>query len=257
MNGFFDDRAHLTTTVFCDFDGPIVDVSERYYATYRQALNKTARYANRDGKESPKIKPLDKWEFWDLKRERTLDRDIALASGLEERSIDYFRECVLEIVNAPQMLELDKIQPGVNWALNFLCSQGIKIVLVTLRRPEQVHHILERYNLSRLFVGVYGTQSDAAAYQNYTDIKTRLLNQAVSEHLFPDNRRQQAWMVGDTEADIVAGKAIDVPTIGLTCGIRSHRQLRQLNPSLIQPDLLSTAHYLIAVNSPTIEGVSC
>ena len=28
--------------VFCDFDGPIVDVSERYYQTYRQGLQAIA-----------------------------------------------------------------------------------------------------------------------------------------------------------------------------------------------------------------------
>ena len=31
-------------TVFCDFDGPIVDVSDRYYSTYHLALTDTAAF---------------------------------------------------------------------------------------------------------------------------------------------------------------------------------------------------------------------
>ena len=32
------DSISLEQVVFCDFDGPIVDVSERYYQTYRKGL---------------------------------------------------------------------------------------------------------------------------------------------------------------------------------------------------------------------------
>ncbi len=31
-------------TIFCDFDGPLVDVSERYYATYQRALTQTRQF---------------------------------------------------------------------------------------------------------------------------------------------------------------------------------------------------------------------
>jgi phosphoglycolate phosphatase len=248
MNGFHDSRSHITT-LFCDFDGPIVDVSDRYYHTYRQALTETARYLQQCG-GSLVLTPLEKWEFWDLKQERTIDSEIATRSGLPVDAIDYFRSRVVSIVNSPEMLKLDRIQPGVDWALNLLCSQGIRLILVTLRHTEQVNRILEQYQLNRLFTDIYGTKSDAAAYQNYTDVKTRLLGSAISDHLFYSQRDRQAWAIGDTEADIIAGQTMNIPTIGLTCGIRSHHQLQQLSPTLIQPDLLSAAHYLVGINSP-------
>jgi phosphoglycolate phosphatase-like HAD superfamily hydrolase len=52
-------------------------------------------------------------------------------------------------------------------------------------------------------------------------------------------------MIGDTEADILAGQATGVPTIALTCGIRSRRYLQQFDPTLIHTDLLSAMHTLV------------
>jgi phosphoglycolate phosphatase-like HAD superfamily hydrolase len=52
-------------------------------------------------------------------------------------------------------------------------------------------------------------------------------------------------MIGDTEADLLAGQAISIPTIALTCGIRSHYYLNQFKPTRIHDDLLAAAHYLL------------
>jgi phosphoglycolate phosphatase-like HAD superfamily hydrolase len=52
-------------------------------------------------------------------------------------------------------------------------------------------------------------------------------------------------MVGDTEADLIAGQTLSIPTIALTCGIRSHFYLKQFHPTCIQSDLLAAAHYLL------------
>jgi phosphoglycolate phosphatase-like HAD superfamily hydrolase len=236
-------------TVFCDFDGPVVDVSNRYYSTYHQALTEIDRvYCGRDVWLPLQI--LTKQQFWQMKQDRVPDREIARRSGLSGRAIDCFLARVEEIVNSPQLLQQDTIQRGVNWALNLLCSQGVRLVLVTLRRQDRVTQILEDHNLSRLFSGVYGTTDDLAAYQNYADIKTQLLDRAMTEHLSCSST--SAWMIGDTEADIIAGQAMNIPTIALTCGIRGYQQLSQLEPTLILDDLFSAAHYLAKINSPSI-----
>ena len=47
-----------------DFDGPIMDVSERYYRVYQLCLEKT-RYPEQT------IIELSKAEFWHLKRSHT------------------------------------------------------------------------------------------------------------------------------------------------------------------------------------------
>ena len=136
----------LPLTLFCDFDGPIVDVSERYYSTYKLGLTHTQKFYQAQGKAIT-LKILSQEEFWQMKQERVYDTEIAKRSGLQGEQISFFLQYVREIVNQPELLEKDKIQPGVTWALALLHSQGVKLVLVTLRCESQVREILNHYKL--------------------------------------------------------------------------------------------------------------
>jgi phosphoglycolate phosphatase-like HAD superfamily hydrolase len=227
-------------TVFCDFDGPLVDVSDRYYNTYQLALHETYHYYARF-EPLLTINPLSKEEFWQMKQERTNDQEIALRSGLKVQQIPYFIEQVRSIVNNTSLLTKDKFHPGVNWGLALLHSQGVRLVVVTLRCQEQVTQILINYGLLRLFSGVYGTTDAMAAYRNNIECKTALLKQAHADH--PSDR---ACMIGDTEADVLAAKAIGICPIALTCGIRSYHYLQQFDPDQIRNNFLTTAYGLLA-----------
>jgi phosphoglycolate phosphatase len=229
-------------TVFCDFDGPIVDVSERYYCTYHLALTHTlAFYQAQD--QSLSLQPLSKQQFWQMKQDRVCDLEIAMRSGLSKAQIPVFLDYVEEIVNHPDLLHKDKIQPGVNWALALLHSQGVKLVLVTLRAQEQVQQILNDYGLKRLFSGIYGSTDARIAYHNNADYKTHLLKTAIAAH-----PSEIAYMVGDTEADILAAQAVNIPVIALTCGIRSASYLKQFAPDQTYQNLLFVAHYILGIS---------
>ena len=225
-------------TVFCDFDGPLVDVSERYYCTYRQAL--TATQAEYEG-DAIGLTPLSKEQFWQRKCERTCDLEIALRSGLRVEHVAYFVERVKESVNHPDLLGKDRFHPGVDLALALLHSQGVRLVIVTLRWQEQVRSMLQSHGLMRLFTGIYGANACGAAYRNNAEHKKSLLARARADH--PSDN---ACVIGDTEADLLAARAADLPAIALLCGIRSHAYLQQYAPDLIFCDLLAAAHYLSA-----------
>lgn len=231
-------------TVFCDFDGPIVDVSNRYYATYQCALEDTQAFYQHQGVMLP-IQALQKQQFWQMKQDRVPDIEIAMRSGLQAEQIDLFLKRVIEIVNQPALLNLDRLQPGVSWALALLHSQGTRLVLVTLRCQEQATQILRNYGLTRLFSGIYGTDDCDAAYHNYAEGKTQLLAKALTEQSAIAGRSTASWMIGDTEADLLAGQALSIPTIALTCGIRSRMYLKQFQPTHIHNDLLAAAHYIL------------
>lgn len=231
-------------TVFCDFDGPIVDVSKRYYTTYQLALADTRSAYQAQGITLP-IQQLEAQQFWEMKQDRVADEDIALRSGVQGKQFEFFLARVLEIVNQPLLLHLDKLQPGVRWALARLHSQGIRLVLVTLRCQEQATQILRNYGLTRLFSGIYGTYDDQAAYRNNVELKQQLLAQALSEQVDLSGQPQSAWMIGDTEADLLAAQAVSIPTVALTCGIRSYSYLQQFQPTHTCYDLLTAADYLL------------
>lgn len=231
-------------TVFCDFDGPIVDVSNRYYITYQLALDETQAFYKALGTILP-IQSMSKQQFWQMKQDRVPDVEIAMRSGLQAEQIDFFLGRVIEIVNQPHLLNQDRIQPGVSWALALLHSQGFRLVLVTLRCQLQATQILRNYGLTRLFSGIYGTRDRNAAYQNQAELKQQLLSKAIAEQSQAAKHPLSSWMIGDTEADLLAGQALSIPTIALTCGIRSHYYLQQFQPTGIHNDLLAAAHYLI------------
>ena len=236
-------RSHQLT-VFCDFDGPIVDVSKRYYSTYQLGLADTQEFYQRQGITLP-IQRLQKQQFWQMKQDRVPDVEIAMRSGLRGEQIDFFLGRVIEIVNQPALLNLDRLQPGVSWALALLHSQRVRLVLVTLRCQEQATQILRNYGLTRLFSGIYGTNDCDAAYHNYAEGKTQLLAKALAEQSAIAGGSTSSWMIGDTEADLLAGQALSIPTIALTCGIRSGMYLKQFHPTHIHTDLLSAAHYIL------------
>lgn len=230
-------------TIFCDFDGPIVDVSDRYYSTYQLGLADTQAIYQAQGKNLP-IHILSKVQFWKMKQDRVPDIEIAMRSGLHQEQIEIFLQRVNEIVNQPTLLCKDRLQPGVQWALALLHSQGARLVLVTLRCETQATQILQNYGLARLFSRICGTKDQHAAYWNNTQQKIQLLAQVLTEQKEQGFHPEAAWMIGDTEADILAGQSVEIPTIALVCGIRSYKKLEQFSPTLIHHNLLSAAHQL-------------
>ncbi|MBW4659219.1 MAG: HAD hydrolase-like protein [Drouetiella hepatica Uher 2000/2452] len=233
-------------TVFCDFDGPIVDVSDRYYHTYQSSLTTIEAHYRQDAgtQKTLHLNYLTKEQFWSMKQERMPDREIAMRSGLQGDQIDAFLRQVSEIVNQPGLLHQDQLQQGVKWALALLHAQGVRLVLVTLRCQEQATQILRSYGIEHLFNQIWGTHDQNAAYTNLAEQKTQLLANAIAA--CPHTSPISAWMIGDTEADILAGQTMGIPTIALTCGIRSQAYLQRFEPTRIHADLLSASHYLVS-----------
>lgn len=236
-------------TLLCDFDGPLVDVSERYYSTYQQGLEDIQAIYQAKGITLP-VQVLNKNQFWQIKQERTPDAEIALRSGLQSEQIPLFLERVRQIVNQPALLQKDQLQPGVRWALALLHAQKIRLAVITLRCQAQAVKILQDHGLAHLFTLIRGMPDEQAAYQNYTELKKQLLAEVLAEEPFQSTAQQPGcvWIVGDTEADILAGQAIGISTIGVTCGTRSASYLNQLKPTQLSSDLLAAAHYLLGTN---------
>jgi phosphoglycolate phosphatase-like HAD superfamily hydrolase len=57
-------------------------------------------------------------------------------------------------------------------------------------------------------------------------------------------------MIGDTEADMSAGQALGLPTIALTCGIRSSIYLKGFSPTYLQRDLYAAVEALVGSQNP-------
>ena len=231
-------QASRKRVVFCDFDGPIVDVSERYYRTYRLGLSTLqASYQEKYGQPLP-LQVLSKHQFWGMKRHRIADTDIAIRSGVPANLVEILLQQVTRIVNHPHLLQWDAPQPGAEVAIQQLKSMGIRLVLVTLRHPRQVEAFLEAHNLSQYVDEIFGASDTNAAQLNRADQKASLLKRAITAQQEQGYKTYPTCMIGDTEADIIAGQQAGIITVALTNGIRSHEYLKRYQPTSIAATLL-------------------
>jgi phosphoglycolate phosphatase len=237
--GNSQEQTHRKAVLFCDFDGPIVDVSNRYYQTYRLGLSTVQATYQTQTAESLPLHPLTKEQFWWMKQNKIADLEIATRSGLPDALIETFMQQVSRLVNHPYLLQWDRLQPGADKAIALLKRAGIRLVLVTLRHPRQVQAFLQAHDLSLQIDEVFGTADLQAAQVNRTEQKVELLQRAIATQIQQGYCPDNTWMIGDTEADVVAGQTAGLNTIALTCGIRSKAYLKHFNPDQMQPNLLA------------------
>lgn len=230
------------SVLFCDFDGPIVDVAERYYRTYRLGLSTLQMSHQAQQGETLPLQLLSKQQFWGMKRHRVADVDIAMRSGVPEHLVETLLHQVGRIVNHPYLLRWDCLQPGADCALRQIKQMGTRLVLVTLRHPRQVKAFLQAHDLSQYVDEVFGASDVSAAHLNRVEQKAELLQAAIAAQQDRGYITDFTYMIGDTEADIVAGQTANLRTVALTCGIRSQSYLENYQPAVVASNLLEAVY---------------
>jgi phosphoglycolate phosphatase-like HAD superfamily hydrolase len=218
-----------------DFDGPVMDVSERYYRVYCSCLEKTQL-------PHQPVQQLTKAEFWELKRAKVAERQIGLLSGLEAAQAEEFTQLRRQTVHQLSYMIYDCPVPGAISTLEKIQNRGIDLAVMTMRRTRELEAAFAQYDLWRFFPPErrYCLSDDYVKTADVKD-KPRLMERALRE-LPP---APEIWMVGDTEADIIAAKTHGIPVIGVLSGIRNREQLERYEPNFIA-DTLDEALNLIA-----------
>lgn len=213
--------------IFTDFDGPIMDVSERYYQVYQRCLAQV-KEANQP------VNLLQKEAFWQLKRARVPERQIGHISGLYEEQARRFAMLRRETVHDLAYLKYDCLVAGAVTALEKIQAMNCHLVVVTMRRAQSLKQVLAQHQLEHFFPPEvqYCLPDDYAKTHDIVE-KTRLMEKALEE--LPD--ADKAWMIGDTEADIGAAQAHNLPVVAVLSGIRDRDRLTAHNPTLIVDNL--------------------
>lgn len=213
--------------LFTDFDGPIIDVSERYYRVYQFCLEKTRR-------PNQSVRELSKVEFWQLKRSRVPEKQIAFNSGLDEAQALEFAQLRRQTVHTEQYFQYDCLVPGAVDALLKIQEAGIDLAVMTMRRVKELDYAFQKFQLNRFFPEnrCYCLTND---YVKTRDIEDKPLLMARALQELP--AVADSWMVGDTEADITAAKKHSIKAIAVESGIRDRAQLELYHPDLIVRDL--------------------
>ena len=213
--------------LFTDFDGPIIDVSERYYRVYQFCLEKTRQ-------PDQSVRELSKEEFWQLKRSRVPEKQIALNSGLDPEQALEFAQLRRQTVHTEQYFQYDTLVPGAVDALLKIQEAGIDLAVMTMRRVWELDYAFQKFQLDRFFPEnrCYCLSNDYVKTRDIED-KPLLMARAIKE--LP--AVADSWMVGDTEADITAAKKHGIKAIAVESGIRDRTQLQFYQPDLIVRDL--------------------
>jgi phosphoglycolate phosphatase-like HAD superfamily hydrolase len=218
-----------------DFDGPIIDVSERYYRVYQFCLKKTRR-------PDQVVQELPKAEFWQLKRARVPEKQIAFNSGLDEAQAQEFDQLRRQTVHTQPYFEYDILVPGAVDALLKIQQAGIDLAVMTMRRVRELDYAFQKHDLGRFFPEnrCYCLSNDYVKTRDIED-KPLLMARALKE--LPSVA--DTWMVGDTEADITAAKTHGVKVMAVESGIRDRTQLELYHPDLIVKDLSAAVDLIL------------
>ncbi|MFM1843271.1 MAG: hypothetical protein RLZZ490_2013 [Cyanobacteriota bacterium] len=210
-----------------DCDGPIMDVSERYYRVYCYCLERI-----RDPEQT--VHRLSKADFWQRKRAKVPETQIGFDSGLKATQVDQFALLRKQTVHTMSYLPYDLPLPGVKPVLHRVLDQGVDLVVMTMRRVRELDEALNRNQLTDFFPTDrrYCLGNDYVKTGDTND-KPLLMERAVAE-LPP---AASTWMVGDTEADILAAQRVGMPVIAVLSGIRDREQLECYQPDYIVENL--------------------
>ena len=222
-----------------DFDGPISDVSERYYQVYLLCLEKNRR-------QDQQIRVLSKEEFWQLKRARTPEKEIGIISGLESTQSEDFAQLRQQTVHTQPYFEYDTLLPGAPGALLKVQQAQIDLAVMTMRRVRELEYALQKFNLYQFFPENrrYCLSNDYVKTRDIED-KPLLMARALKELPLAED----TWMVGDTEADIAAAKKYGVKSIAVESGIRDRPQLEAYHPDLVVKNITEAVDFVL--NSST------
>ncbi len=225
--------------IITDFDGPIVDLSDRYYYVYQMCLSRIKL-------PEQSVSLLSPAEFWQRKRARVSEQQIGIESGLTPTQAAAFKQMRDLHAHQLQYLDLDRVVPGAIAALEQIQSAGIELLVMTLRHTYQLDAALDRYDL-RQFFPPHSCYCRADDYVKQGDVqdKTKLMAQAIAD-LGTD---PATWMIGDTEADIIAAQTYDIPVIGVLSGIRDREQLERYQPHKIVADLAAAVRSIVQTQS--------
>jgi phosphoglycolate phosphatase-like HAD superfamily hydrolase len=220
--------------IITDFDGPIMDLSDRYYHVYQLCL-KTVKQPNQS------LTILPKSKFWAYKQAIISEQQVGIDSGLTATQAEAFKQLRDRHAHQIQYLPLDRVVPGSISALAKIQASGSDLFVMTLRRTCELEPAFQQYNLAQFFPPHhrYCLPDD---YQKHDDVqaKTQLMTTALTE-LKPD---PDTWMIGDTEADIIAAQIHGIRVIGVLSGIRDRDRLAQYQPDKIVSNLAAAVDFI-------------
>lgn len=205
----------MISTVILDLDGPILDGHLRHYACYQQICDKYG------------WPTMCLAEYWQAKRER---RDVWTHAPVTATSSpsEVVRQEWRDRIELPDLLALDAVQPGAPERLAQWRYASLRLVLVTSRRfRDRLLDQLIRLGLDAFWDCIVTSDPAGGGTEKARRVK----------HAIPHASPERCAWIGDTEADIEAGRAFGCRVWAVTSGLRTRSYLLSLAPDFLSANL--------------------
>lgn len=199
------------TTILCDLDGTLIDSHRDIALAFQYALGKVVgNVLPEEGAIAQHIgKPLERMAY-ELGYRLASDQ---LAEFLATYRARYAATCT----------QHTRPYPGVLRTLQALAS--VTFGVVTTKAQEQAETVLRQLSLTSFFQHIQGTVPGLRVKPAPDTVLTALMALQCAP--------QQALMVGDTAADILAGRAAGVRTCAVTYGFGTRQELQECQPDYV------------------------
>jgi phosphoglycolate phosphatase-like HAD superfamily hydrolase len=195
--------------IFFDFDGPLNNVSKRYYAVHKILLKKL------NIKHS-----INFQRYWKIKKSK---KDLIF---FRKKNLLYkkkYYKLWKKIIEKNKFLKLDRLHLYSKRTLKTLKNKNYELYLITLRaNKKNLLDQIKKYKIKKFFKKIIlPKKNKKVGFSKYYSIKKN--NFSLSKSI----------IIGDTEEDIVAAKLLKIPSIAVLNGIRSKKLIGSYKPNYI------------------------
>jgi phosphoglycolate phosphatase-like HAD superfamily hydrolase len=196
--------------VFLDLDGTLIDVAPRHHRVYDEVTRELGGA------------PLAQPRYWSLKRRKTAWAELLPLSGLPAAVEGEYLDRFISRIERPDYLRADALFAGARDLLAAFAAHFPERYLVSLRRkPEALRAQLQWLQIDPHFTEILSGHSE----RDGVEVKTALIRERL--------RREPGVMIGDTEADVMAGKQLGMTTVAMHSGLRDEHFLGALGPDFL------------------------
>ena len=169
--------------------------------------------------------PLDKDEYWEMKRTNLSWDKLLPLSGLTVDEKDAYLKLFIDRIESQEELGADELFKDSLRTLEQLQANDNKLYLLSLRRnADALDWQIEYLGIRHLFEKILSGHSDTK--------EGTLLKKADIVRQTVDNP-SEVIIIGDTEADIAAAQQLGATSIALMSGIRNKEFLSALHPNYL------------------------
>ena len=194
----------MTKNIFFDFDGTLIDCSQRLYRLFSELVPKST---------------LSYDEYWKIKRGRVNQKKLLMGRfDYSEEELEAFQKLWLSKVEESNRLESDKPFSMSSQLLKQL-SKHYNLYVVTNRQSKsKVLNQINSFGWQEFLTEILVTEQKTT--------KEELIRGSCSFS-------KDDYFIGDTGEDIRTGQALGIKTIAVTSGFLSGTILQEYEPDLI------------------------